>query len=146
MIKEKACRTCKEYLPINYFHTDKDGYTRSQCKLCKNKRAVELRKKSGKKYKTSPEVRRKANHKRRVSKYNNGHTPYTEQELLDLYGSDCHICTLPIDLNAPRKTGIEGWEIGLHIEHLIPISKGGPDNIYNVRPAHGWCNISKGVK
>ena len=46
-------------------------------------------------------------------------------------------------MNAPRQTGLDGWENGLQIDHLIPISKGGPDTLINVRPTHGLCNLRK---
>ena len=68
---------------------------------------------------------------------------YTADILIEVYGSGCHICNEPIDLNAPRKVGVEGWQKGLHIDHIIPLSKGGLDTINNVRPAHGECNIRK---
>lgn len=69
---------------------------------------------------------------------------YTVEIVLAKYGTDCHICNMQIDLLAPRSTAKEGWEGGLHIDHLIPISKGGPDTLDNVRPSHGICNIKKG--
>ena len=84
--------------------------------------------------------------RRRAQKVNNGYNIYTEQQVLELYGINCHICNTPIDLNAPRNTSKPGWKKGLHIDHLIPIAKGGPDTLENVRPSHGLCNISKGAK
>ena len=72
--------------------------------------------------------------------------PFSTQEVLDKYGSICHICSLEIDLNAPRRVGIEGWEEGLQIDHVVPISKYGDDILSNVRPSHGKCNIRKGAK
>lgn len=72
--------------------------------------------------------------------------PYSKQEVLNAYGSSCHLCQLPIDLNASRLIGSRGWENGLHIDHLVPIAKGGDDTLGNVRPAHGLCNVKKGVK
>jgi len=89
---------------------------------------------------------RKARHKRRALKLNNGHSPYSETEVLAAYGTACHICGVPIDLDASRQCGVDGWENGLHIDHLQPISKGGPDTLKNVRPAHGKCNVKKGNK
>ena len=86
------------------------------------------------------------NNKRRALKLNNGHSPYTEKQVLETYGTDCNICNFPIDLNAARKVGLPGWENGLHIDHLLPISKGGPDIIENTRPTHGLCNITKNNK
>jgi 5-methylcytosine-specific restriction endonuclease McrA len=46
-------------------------------------------------------------------------------------------------MSAPRKVGQDGWEHGLHIDHVYPLSKGGLDTLENVRPAHGKCNIVK---
>jgi 5-methylcytosine-specific restriction endonuclease McrA len=68
---------------------------------------------------------------------------YSDTQVLEVYGTDCHICNLPIDLTAPRQCGKEGWEKGLQIDHLFPLSKGGSDTLDNVRPAHGYCNNIK---
>ena len=68
---------------------------------------------------------------------------FTDQEVIDTYGTDCHICNKPIDFNAARQCGKPGWEWGLQIDHLHPLSKGGSDTIDNVRPAHGYCNNIK---
>jgi hypothetical protein len=86
---------------------------------------------------------RRNSSKRRALISGNGHEKYLETEVLSTYGTDCHICQIPIDFNAPRLQGTEGWELGLHIDHLIPISKGGTDTLENVRPAHGKCNLEK---
>jgi 5-methylcytosine-specific restriction endonuclease McrA len=86
---------------------------------------------------------RRASNKRRAKKLANGFEIYTEQQVLDTYGSLCHICGIAIDLTAPRKAGKQGWEMSLHIDHLCPISKGGPDTLANVRPSHAQCNLRK---
>lgn len=92
------------------------------------------------------EIKRQVSHRRRVRKQNGISEFYTEIQVLELYGTDCHICNEPIDLNAPRTIKKEGWKLGLHIDHLIPISKGGNDTLENVRPSHGICNVKKGAK
>ena len=84
--------------------------------------------------------------KRRALRLGNGHEPYTEVEILGIWGTDCYLCGEPIDLDAPRRPGIPGWERGLHMEHVTPLSKGGEDTSKNVRPAHGGCNLVKGSK
>ena len=89
---------------------------------------------------------REIERQRRAAKANNGFEEYTEQQVLDLYGDNCHICNEPIDLQAQKRPGREGWKRGLHIDHLVPIAKGGSDSLANVRPAHGLCNIKKGSK
>ena len=61
-----------------------------------------------------------------------------------MYGTCCYLCDKEIDLTAPRQSGAEGWETSLHIDHLVPISKGGSDSLDNVRPTHGQCNLKKG--
>lgn len=87
-------------------------------------------------------IRRHSN-KRRALKKKNKHEPYTEKQVLDIYGTVCYLCGLEIDLFAPRRIGILGWEKGLHIDHVVPIVKNGPDILENVRPTHGRCNIDK---
>lgn len=73
----------------------------------------------------------------------NEKSPYTEKQILEKYGNECYLCNNPIDLSAPRWTAKPGWQNGLHIDHLIPVSKGGPDTLENVRPTHGLCNTTK---
>lgn len=63
--------------------------------------------------------------------------------VLETYGTDCHLCGGAIDLDAPRTAGKPGWEKSLHIDHVIPLSKGGDDTLDNVRPSHGKCNVRK---
>lgn len=70
---------------------------------------------------------------------------YTEAQVLKTYGCTCYICGVEINLDAPRKQGeSEGWEMGLHIDHIVPISRGGSDTLENVRPTHAICNLRKG--
>ena len=68
---------------------------------------------------------------------------YNDLQVIATYGGNCYLCGLEIDFMAPRKCGIPGWENGLHIDHLYPLSKGGLDILENVRPTHGLCNIVK---
>ena len=84
--------------------------------------------------------------RRRAQRLNNGFEIYTLEQVFALYGTNCHLCNESIDLEAPRWQGESGWERGLHIDHVTPISRGGADNLANVRPAHGKCNLKKGAK
>ena len=69
---------------------------------------------------------------------------YSMYEILFSHGKDCHICDMPIDFYSPRKCGFPGWENGLQLDHVIPLSRGGSDQIENVKPSHGKCNLIKG--
>lgn len=54
------------------------------------------------------------------------------------YGSVCHLCGLPIDLSVPRmEPG------GLSVDHVLPRSRGGTDDLSNLRPAHRRCNVRR---
>jgi 5-methylcytosine-specific restriction endonuclease McrA len=93
------------------------------------------------------ELHNATSRRRRARIRNQGFEFFTETDVINAYGSDCHLCSKPIDLNAPRHAMLgTNWENGLHIDHLIPIAKGGPDILDNVRPAHAFCNLSKGTK
>jgi HNH endonuclease len=92
---------------------------------------------------SKPNYRAEVDRRRRARKANNGYESYTTEQVLELYGDACYICNEAIDLTAERRPGRAGWEGGLHIDHFIPISKGGPDTIDNVRPTHGRCNLQK---
>jgi 5-methylcytosine-specific restriction endonuclease McrA len=41
----------------------------------------------------------------------------------------------PVDVNSK-------W----HVDHIVPISKGGPHSYLNVQLAHAKCNRTKGAK
>lgn len=47
----------------------------------------------------------------------------------------CHICGKPIE-------DVDD----LHIDHVIPVSRGGTSGRDNLKPAHVWCNIRKSNK
>lgn len=82
-------------------------------------------------------------HTRRAREANVPSERFTESDMLRRWGTDCYLCGAPVDIEAPRTPGKPGWEIGLHRDHVIPISAGGPNTLDNVRPAHAMCNLRK---
>lgn len=58
--------------------------------------------------------------------------------VLDVYGTTCHLCAQPIDLSLAFPDGAS-----LSIDHIVPRSRGGSDDIANLRPAHLSCNSSR---
>lgn len=86
---------------------------------------------------------REKDRKRRANKNKNGFEKYTETQVIELYGTNCHLCNIPINFSAPRKCGSSGWQSGLHIDHVVDIAFGGPDTLENVRPSHALCNLTK---
>lgn len=55
------------------------------------------------------------------------------------YGAWCWLCARPIDLDVPRRSSG-----GLSIDHVIPRSLGGSNELSNLRPAHYGCNSARG--
>lgn len=53
-------------------------------------------------------------------------------------GAICYLCQGAIDLS------LSGHDLmGLTIDHVIPLSRGGPHTLENLRPAHRTCNSHK---
>lgn len=73
------------------------------------------------------------NARRRVRKRGNQVEPYSRIDIIKRDGSRCHICKRIV---AKRE---------LTLDHLIPVSKGGPDAPWNVAVAHRSCNSQRGV-
>lgn len=64
---------------------------------------------------------------------------YTTEEIAERDGFICGLCEEPVDMT------LSGRNLrGPTIDHIIPISKGGPDTRVNVQLAHLRCNIIKG--
>jgi len=141
-LKEEPCLQCKEAHRIYKLERYKNNPEY-------RKRVLgNINKRHKQRMVTDPEYARKQKirfHALYASRYK-GVSPYTEPDVINTYGSLCHICGKDIDLMANRKTGKQGWENSLHIDHLIPVAKGGLDILENVRPSHGKCNLMKGAR
>jgi 5-methylcytosine-specific restriction endonuclease McrA len=59
-------------------------------------------------------------------------------EVIRVHGQNCSICGELIDLTLKRTSSM-----GLTVDHWIPLSKGGSDDMTNLRPAHWICNRRK---
>jgi len=143
-----ACPECKK-AAADYIRArrdadrDKDRLQRRLQRL----RNPEKRRKVEKRYRDKyPEKQRMKERRKRARQKHILTAPYTYRDVLDLWGTDCHICNLSIDMRITRNCGEEGWEEGLHLDHVIPLSKNGPDIISNVKPSHAKCNLSKSAR
>lgn len=58
---------------------------------------------------------------------------------------DCNLCLRPADLAFYGPTGSYGRDT-VTIDHVIPQSDGGGDELENLRLAHGTCNSSRGTR
>lgn len=68
---------------------------------------------------------------------------FSRDLILATYGANCHLCGGRINLDAPSQVGAPGWELAYHPDHVLPLSRGGADDLSNIRPAHAYCNHRK---
>ena len=147
-INEVACKECKDAAaayernrrksnPEHYKNLEKAWRDRNKEKARQTERNYR------KKY---PEKQRMKERRRRALINSAESSSYSVKDVLDLWGTDCHICSSSIDMRVTRRCGEPGWEEGLHLDHVIPLSKGGTDLISNVKPSHAKCNIVKSTK
>lgn len=83
-------------------------------------------------YESNPDKKAEYQRQRRARKQNALHIPFTDAELaarLSMFENECVYCGGPFE----------------EIDHLIPLARGGPHCLSNLRPACHPCNLSKGV-
>jgi 5-methylcytosine-specific restriction endonuclease McrA len=81
-------------------------------------------------YRANPDVYSAARHRRRARLAGAPHEPYNRTDIFAAYGNTCAYCDAPAE----------------HIDHVVPISKGGADAAHNLLPACAPCNLSKSDK
>lgn len=114
------------------------------CGWCGEPRTFDIRTSTPRAYHEACRIQaRRANYRVKTVKRQGCMNPnrITHEQVIDTYGSNCHICKLPIDTTLPRTS-----KQGLTVDHVIPLSKGGKDEIENLRPAHWICNNWKSDK
>lgn len=140
--KEKQkCTKCNKLLPLTEFHKDStklSGY-RAVCKQCryaleKESNAKYLKTEAGKISSANRKGKRTAAQK---STYDNSITKTALEQLKILQHNKCYYCKCGLDFNKPRS---------VHLDHIIPLSKGGVHTISNVVWSCQKCNLSKGNK
>jgi hypothetical protein len=143
--KESPCESCKIANAEYSREYRKNNFDKTSASDKKSYEKYKERYRSYQRIYNSTHISEKLvqNSNRKAKIKNNGFEKYTIKQIIDLYGTQCHICNEEIDFSAPRKSGEIGWEKGFHRDHLVPVSKSGPDTLENVRPAHGKCNMEK---
>ena len=143
--KESACEPCldaRRKKSAAYYAANKEQCTNTSIEWQRRNRD-----RTAVYYKTYAEnhrdKKRAKDRKRKAIKKMVSTEPYTEAQVFDAYGTNCYLCDMPIDFDAPSSAGVERWRSGFHLDHFIPISKGGSNTLDNVRPSHAWCNMAK---
>ena len=63
------------------------------------------------------------------------------EQILEAYGYICYLCNEPIDMKLPRTS-----KRGATVDHVLPLSRGGSDELENLRLTHWSCNRAKSNK
>lgn len=131
---------------IRYF-----GSACESCKVSYNQYVRETRLKNVEQYRARAREYKKRvgyppNHRTRAKQNGVKSEYYTREQIIDRDGYNCYLCSKPIDLSGSHIVGRPGWELYPHIEHVVPLSRGGTDTLDNVKIAHAKCNLDKGTK
>jgi len=89
------------------------------------------------------EVAYRANMKRRSRKHKVDFTPLQRKEILYKYDWTCQSCGCKVH---DRRTGNWNTPDKAHLDHIIPISKGGNSEPDNIQVLCRTCNLSKHAK
>lgn len=121
----KLCTSCWTMLPVVFFGTNKDGADglRSHCKDCASFRTM-----------TRPNFHQQMN---RTQQSRRGVGPLPSKERMDLVWEawgQCYSC------------GVASCDERMTIGHILPLCKGGSNNITNLAPQCSACNSSQGGK
>jgi len=163
MVGQRVCKTCKKSKPLIEFPIGKrytDGY-RPVCKICHNHNNSKWRKKNSSYFKDRYQdmadiyhekqaIWRKANpdypmtyyynnknlvlslhHKYRARKHKAFMEHIDREEVLYRDLGVCHICKRVVNIN--------DW----HLDHIVPLIRGGEHSYKNVAVSHPHCNTVK---
>jgi 5-methylcytosine-specific restriction endonuclease McrA len=121
---------------------DANGFVTTTCGWCKESRTYEYQQGGHNAFhpNCTIEARRARYRIKTVKRHSliNKPSRLAADEVVRVYGNNCAICNEPIDLTLKRTSSR-----GLTVDHWIPLSKGGSDDISNLRPAHWNCNRKK---
>jgi 5-methylcytosine-specific restriction endonuclease McrA len=84
--------------------------------------------------KANPERVRARTARRRAQRLALPHEDIESAVVFDRDGGLCGICGNPVDSN--------DW----HLDHIVPLSRGGHHTYENVQVSHPFCNLSKGAR
>lgn len=125
----KPCRRCHRPQPATAFLAGKARKPSSTCATCRS--ILQAQHRRNYYARLPPDKRHTLTHKKRAETYGVAHVEYSRTAILARWGGRCgYGCDAP----------------ATHMDHIIPLSKGGEDVEANMIPACAACNLSKGAK
>lgn len=151
-IDHRPCSTCGDVKPVTDFYFYKStGYYDADCKPCARKLAVvarhanleRARENSRRYYRENPDkVKAHTIMRRDIARSGQPGEEINVREVADAFGWICQLCGEPIDPEIKHRQ----WDaepMGLSLDHIVPLSRGGLHVRTNVQPAHHLCNVRK---
>ena len=123
------CRCCMRELAAEWRERNPERVRAANKEYYAKNREAELERNRRKQRDWTPK-----NHRRRTG----APVSWSKQQVVSTYGSVCHLCGEVIDM---RLKWPNRWS--LTMDHVLPISRGGSNDLENIRPAHGSCNSAK---
>jgi 5-methylcytosine-specific restriction endonuclease McrA len=124
----KRCRLCGRDKPADQFLAGKAKKPSSACAACRKARSDQHRRKY---YASLPtDKRHTLTQRRRAEEYGTEHVEYSRTAIFARWLWKCAYCGNRAE----------------HLDHVVPLSKGGADVESNMVPACAPCNLSKGAK
>ena len=151
----KGARFCKQNCRENFYRHEKLEATKARrlanprqwdfhCDRCKKLVVTDVmvtRGKYGRYCRNCALLKQRENYRVKTAKRQKVTQPIriSADVLIERDGNLCRLCDTEIDLSLARNSR---W--GATIDHIIPLSKGGADELDNLQLAHWICNIKKG--
>ena len=136
----KTCKGCGEEKPLSEFYQRKSGRIDTRCKECQKEYYRRYREENREKIaerhrryrKRNPEKTRvySLNRRSRKRKAKGAHTSQDIKSLYEGQAGKCWYCACDVGDD-------------FHVDHFIPLSKGGSNDVGNLRIACPTCNLSK---
>lgn len=136
----KRCARCGELLPADKFYRRRDGGLSSYCRPCYADWRREWRASRPSYHsdwhKAHPEVGRAKNHRRMaiIAAAVGNHTAADIRDLLSAQVRRCAYCDGDLTM------------LGYHVDHVVPLSRGGSNARDNLAASCPACNMAKGDK
>lgn len=124
----KECRLCGRGKPASDFLAGKAKRPSTTCAACRKRLSAQHRRSyyAG----LGTDKRHTLTQRRRAEDYGVTHVEYSRLDILIRWKNRCAYCTAMAE----------------HLDHVVPLSKGGTDTEDNMVPACAGCNLSKGAK
>src|SRR5690606_5217579 len=137
---EFQCKPCMRAKSAKYYAENGEKHRESVCRWQKTNRE-KYRENARRWRKANPGKVRAIQHRRRARKAGAFTEPHTPEDLLAFWRF------LGIDPERCWYWALDGRDAPMeHVDHVIPLSRGGSETVWNKRPACSKCNTSKNAR